>query len=167
MTHEQLHDEDAQPQAPKAKKGLQLSLKGRALRLLSLREHSRLELERKLKPHAESPQELAEALDFLQAKDFINEQRVVESVVHTRSRKLGASRVRQELQAKGLPAEAIQAAVQEMRSTELERAREVWRKKFGEPPADANARAQQIRFLMSRGFAAEVVKRVVAGADEL
>jgi regulatory protein len=75
--------------------------------------------------------------------------------------------VRQELQAKGLPAEAIQAAVQEMRSTELDRARAVWRKKFGEPPADANARAKQIRFLMSRGFAAEVVKRVVAGADEL
>ena len=167
MSHELPSSEDAQPQAPKAKRGLQLSLKGRALRLLSLREHSRLELERKLKPYEQTPGELAEALDFLQAKDFINEQRVVESVVHTRSRKLGASRVRQELQAKGLPAEAIQVAVQEMRSTELARAREVWQKKFGEPPADAHARVKQIRFLISRGFAAEVVRRVVAGADEL
>ena len=154
---------------PKAKRasGFQPSLKGRALRLLSLREHSRQELERKLKPFEEMPGELAEALDFLQAKDFINEQRVVESVVNSRSRKLGASRVRQELQAKGLPAEAIAEAVQTMRSTELERAREVWRKKFGEPPADAAARAKQVRFLISRGFAVEVVKRVVAGADEL
>ena len=147
--------------------GFQPSLKGRALRLLSMREHSRQELERKLKPFEETPGELAEALDFLQAKDFINEQRVVESVVNSRSRKLGASRVRQELQAKGLPAEAIAEAVQTMRSTELERAREVWRKKFGEPPADPAARAKQVRFLISRGFAAEVVKRVVAGADEL
>ncbi len=155
--------------SPKAKRasGFQPSLKGRALRLLSLREHSRQELERKLKPFEETPGELAEALDFLQAKDFINEQRVVESVVNSRSRKLGASRVRQELQAKGLPAEAIAEAVQTMRSTELERAREVWRKKFGEPPVDAAARAKQVRFLISRGFAAEVVKRVVAGADEL
>ncbi|MEY4726852.1 MAG: Regulatory protein RecX [Pseudomonadota bacterium] len=154
---------------PKAKRasGFQLSLKGRALRLLSLREHSRQELERKLKPFEQTPGELAEALDFLQAKDFINEQRVVESVVNSRSRKLGASRVRQELQAKGLPAEAIAEAVQTMRSTELERARDVWRKKFGEPPADPAARAKQVRFLISRGFAAEVVKRVVAGADEL
>jgi regulatory protein len=135
--------------------------------LLSLREHSRQELERKLKPFEETPGELDEALDFLQAKDFINEQRVVESVVNSRSRKLGASRVRQELQAKGLPAEAIAEAVQTMRSTELERAREVWRKKFGEPPVDQAARAKQVRFLLSRGFAAEVVKRVVAGADEL
>ena len=157
---------EVQPKAKRAS-GLQPSLKGRALRLLSLREHSRQELERKLKPFEQTPGELAEALDFLQAKDFINEQRVVESVVNARSRKLGASRVRQELQAKGLPTEAIQAAVQEMRSTELERAREVWRKKFGEPPADPVARAKQIRFLLTRGFAAEVVKRVVAGADEL
>ena len=170
------HDTQAKPQdasepqvQPKAKKasGFQPSLKGRALRLLSMREHSRQELERKLKPFEETPGELAEALDFLQAKDFINEQRVVESVVNSRSRKLGASRVRQELQAKGLPAEAIAEAVQTMRSTELERAREVWRKKFGEPPVDQSGRVKQVRFLISRGFAAEVVKRVVAGADEL
>jgi len=102
----------------------------------------------------------------LQAKDFINEQRVVESVVNSRSRKLGASRVRQELQAKGLPVEAIAEAVQAMRSTELERARDVWRKKFGEPPADPAARVKQVRFLVSRGFAPEVVRKVVAGAED-
>ena len=159
-------NEDGQPQAKRAR-GLQLSLKGRALRLLSQREHSRQELERKLKSFEETPGELAQALDFLQSKDFINEQRVVESVVNSRSRKLGASRVRQELQAKGLPAEAIAEAVQAMRSTELERAREVWRKKFGEPPIDQAARVKQVRFLVSRGFAPDVVKRVVAGADDL
>jgi regulatory protein len=91
---------------------------------------------------------------------------VVESLVNRRSNKLGASRVRQELQAKGLPAEAIAEAVQDLRSTELERAREVWRKKFGNPPSDVAARAKQIRFLVSRGFAPEVVKRVVAGAQD-
>jgi regulatory protein len=164
------HHDNAPPEAgeTKAKRaaGFQPSLKGRALRLLSLREHSRQELERKLKAFEEKPGELAEALDFLQAKDFINEQRVVESVVNSRSKKLGASRVRQELQAKGLPAEAIAEAVQSMRSTELERAREVWRKKFGAPPVDQAARVKQVRFLVSRGFAPEVVKRVVTGAED-
>jgi regulatory protein len=165
VTHDLESSDVVKPKASKAT-GFQLSLKGRALRLLSLREHSRQELERKLKPFEQTPGELAQALDFLEAKDFLNEQRVVESVVNSRSRKLGASRVRQELQAKGLPAEAIAQAVQDMRSTELERAREVWRKKFGQPPADPAARAKQVRFLVSRGFAPEVVKRVVAGADE-
>jgi regulatory protein len=170
VTHDVDSNEEETQGAKGAKakraKGFQISLKGRALRLLSQREHSRFELERKLKPFEETPGELAEALDFLQAKDFINEQRVVESVVNSRSRKLGASRVRQELQAKGLPVEAIAQAVQEMRSTELERACEVWRKRFGEPPIDQAARVKQVRFLVSRGFAPEVVKRVVAGAED-
>ena len=143
------------------------SLKGRALRLLSQREHSRKELEQKLKPHEETPGELAEALDFLAAKDFINEKRVVESVVNRRASKLGAARVRQELFAKGLPADDIAEAVEAMRSTELDRALLVWRKRFGTPPLDASERAKQVRFLVSRGFAPEVVRRVVAGADEL
>ena len=84
-----------------------LSLKGRALRLLAGREHSRAELERKLAPHETEPGELARALDDLQAKGFISEQRVVESVVHRRAARLGTGRVKQELQAKGVSAEAI------------------------------------------------------------
>ena len=150
-----------------ARLAMKPSLKGRALRLLSQREHSRKELEQKLKPHEEMPGELAEALDFLAAKDFINEKRVVESVVNRRSSKLGAARVRQELMAKGLPADDIAEAVEAMRGTELERALVVWRKKFGAPPSDASERGKQVRFLVSRGFADEVVRRVVAGADDL
>jgi regulatory protein len=165
VTHDVESNEDEKPQAKRAK-GFQISLKGRALRLLSQREHSRFELERKLKPFEETPGELAEALDFLQAKDFINAQRVVESVVNRRSAKLGASRVRQELQAKGLPVEAIADAVQAMRSTELARASEVWRKKFGEPAVDPVARLKQVRFLVSRGFSPEVVRKIVAGTDD-
>ena len=150
-----------------ARLAMKPSLKGRALRLLSQREHSRKELEQKLKPHEETPGELAEALDFLAAKDFINEKRVVESVVNRRSTKLGAARVRQELMAKGLPADDIAEAVETMRGTELERALVVWRKKFGAPPVDASDRGKQVRFLVSRGFAADVVRRIVAGVDEL
>jgi len=143
----------------------QLSLKGRALKLLAAREHSRPELERKLAPHEEAPGELAQVLDELQAKGFISEQRVVESVLHRRASRLGASRVKQELQAKGVGAEAVAEAVDQLRATEVERARAVWRKKFGEPATDAAGRAKQMRFLASRGFGAEAIRRVVAGED--
>nr|WP_285887044.1 recombination regulator RecX [Hydrogenophaga intermedia] len=142
------------------------SLKGRALRLLAQREHSRAELLRKLAPHEEAPGELAQALDELQAKGFIDEQRVIDSVIHRRAARLGASRVRQELQAKGLPPEAVAQAVDGLRGTEVDRAREVWRKKFGRAPADAAERARQMRFLAARGFGGESIRRVVAGADE-
>ena len=137
------------------------SLKGRALRLLSQREHSRLELERKLSAHETEPGTLAKALDELQARGFISEERVVESVIHRRAAKLGTARVKQELQAIGLSPEAMGEALEQLRSTELERAREVWARKFGESATDPKERARQVRFLISRGFAAEVVRKVV------
>ena len=144
----------------------QISLKGRALRLLAGREHSRVELERKLKTHETEPGELARALDELDAKGFINEQRVLESVVHRRASRLGAARVKQELQAKGLDPAAVAEAVAALRGTEVERAREVWRRKFGSPPVDATERGKQMRFLLARGFGAEAIRRVVRGSEE-
>lgn len=143
-----------------------LSLKGRALRLLSGREYSRAELVKKLTPFETTPGELAKALDELQAKDFINEQRVVDSVLHRRSAKLGAARIKQELQSKGLDAGAVLDAVDLLKSTEVERAREVWRKKFGNAPENASERGKQMRFLMSRGFGSEAIRKVIAGAFE-
>jgi hypothetical protein len=77
-----LHPGDA---GPSRKPGFTLSLKGRALRLLSNREHSRKELERKLASHEETPGELQQALDELQAKGFISDERAVESVIHRRA----------------------------------------------------------------------------------
>jgi regulatory protein len=144
----------------------QPSLKGRALRLLGRREHSRVELERKLRQHEVEPGELALALDDLQAKGFLNEQRVLESVVHRRAPRLGAMRVRQELQAKGLAPEAISQAVIDLQGSEVDRAREVWRKKFGVPAEDAQSRLKQMRFLASRGFGAEAIRRVVRGDED-
>ena len=143
-----------------------ISLKGRALRLLSGREYSRAELERKLASHEEEPGTLVKALDELQAKDFINEQRVVDSVVHRRSPKLGTQRIRQELQAKGLAPEAVAEAVAQLRTTEVDRAREVWRKKFGNSPADAAQRAKQMRFLATRGFGGDAIRKVVSGGSD-
>jgi regulatory protein len=143
----------------------QLSLKGRALRLLGTREHSRAELERKLAAREEEPGQLRRVLDELQAKGFIDEQRVLDSVLHRRSARLGAARIRQELQGKGLDPQLVAIAVDGLRSTELERARAVWRKKFRELPADAKERAKQARFLAARGFGGEVIRRVLAGAD--
>jgi regulatory protein len=143
-----------------------LSLKGRALRLLSGREYSRAELERRLAPFEEETGALAKVLDELQAKDFISEQRVLESVLHRRAAKLGTSRIRQELQAKGLEPEAVAQAVEQLRASEVERAREVWRKKFGAPAADAAERAKHMRFLATRGFGGDTIRKVLSGAFE-
>ena len=151
------------PPAPRSAPAFQPSLKGRALRLLSMREHSRQELDRKLAAHEEEPGELARALDELQAKGFISEQRVAESVLNRRAARLGAGRIRQELYAKGLDGEVVAQAMEQLKGTELDRAREVWRRKFDALPADPTERARQSRFLAARGFSGEVIRKVLAG----
>jgi len=144
--------------------GPKLSLTGRALRLLSAREHSRVELQRKLAPFEETPGELAAVLDKLAAKDLQSEQRAVDSLVHRRSAKLGTARIRQEMHSKGMDPQAMADAVEQLRGSEQARAFEVWRKKFGSPAATPAERAKQVRFLASRGFGGEAIARVVSGA---
>jgi regulatory protein len=141
--------------------GGQPSLKGRALRYLAAREHSRAELERKLSRYEEEPGTVAQALDELAAKGFISDARVVQSVVHQRAPRMGAARVKQELVNKGIAPEAIAEAVAGLRDTELARAREVWRRRFDALPLDARERGRQARFLLARGFASTVVARVL------
>ncbi len=143
-----------------------LSLKGRALRALAGRDYSRVELERKLASFETEPGQLAKALDELQAKGFLDEQRAADSLAHRRGQKLGTARVVQEMKARGIDAEAIAQTASQLKATELERAREVWRKKFGQTPVDANERSKQMRFLITRGFSAETIRRVVAHDDE-
>jgi len=143
-----------------------LSLKGRALRLLSGREYSRQELARKLARFEELPGSLAVVLDELQAKGFISEQRVVESVLNRRAAKLGVSRIRQELQGKGLEPVLVAQTIANLQASELTRARAVWQKKFAAPAADAPAAAKQMRFLAARGFSGEVIRHVVSARVE-
>jgi regulatory protein len=63
-------------------------------------------------------------------------------------------------------AAAVEKVASAARATELDRARAAWRKRFGAPPANALDRARQMRFLQSRGFSFDVIRRVVAGAED-
>ena len=149
-----------------------LSVKGRALRYLAQREHSRAELERKLARHVEDQPEasaqaqIAAALDELSAKGLLSEARVAESVLLSQGRRYGVRRLKQTMQAKGLAPELVARTLQQARATELERAQDVWQRRFGSPPADAAERARQMRFLAGRGFEGDVIRRVVRGSDE-
>lgn len=145
-----------------------LSLKGRALRLLAQREHSRSELQAKLARHVQDGDDLAAILDELQAKDFINPARVAESVLHQRAPRLGTQRVLQELRRKGLDEELVRASAQQLAVTEYARALAVWRQRFGSapPPQTPQERARRMRFLAARGFAADVVRRVLRSAGQ-
>jgi regulatory protein len=103
-------------------------------------------------------------LDWLVANKYLSETRFVESRVNARSRKQGTLLIKLELARHGLALEPEQAAT--LRETEFARAQALWQRKFGEIAPDARLRARQARFLAARGFAADVVRRVVGGEEE-
>jgi len=146
---------------------LATSLRARALALVSRREMSRAELRKKLEPLAaslgNSPAELDQLLDSLIQSNFQSDKRYAEALVHHRARRFGASRIAQELKEKGIAPELSSDAVRELRASEEARAFHVWRRKFSTPASSAEERAKQGRFLISRGFSADVVRRVIGG----
>jgi len=146
-----------------------LSLKARALRALAQREHSRLELARKLQPHAADAAQgaLETLLDELQAQGWLSDARFAEALSRNRATRQGVARIRAELRLRGVAAEQVEQATAALAGSEAERAQQVWQKKFGQPPLDAAERARQIRFLLARGFATGLACRVVppVGSD--
>jgi regulatory protein len=99
-------------------------------------------------------------LDALAADGYLDETRFIESRLHLRAGRFGAQRIQQELAQHGLKLDAEQQTA--LRATELERAREVWHKRFGaEPAREPTEQARQTRFLLARGFAPEVVRRLL------
>jgi regulatory protein len=144
----------------------QKSLRERALGLLARREHSRAELGRKLRPHVVAEDDLVALLDDLVRRKQLSEERYAESRANTLSRKFGAARIAQELRSKGLDKELAGRAAEAARSTEVERARAVWLRKFRKAPESREERAKQMRFLQSRGFSFDAIRAVVRGTDE-
>jgi regulatory protein len=141
----------------------QVPLRVRALRLLARREYSRVELERKLAPHVADPAEVVSLIAEFERRGWLSEGRVVEQVVASRRRRYGAARIAHELREKGIGEDAVRAAVAGLRETEIDRAREVWRGKFGKLPQSTAERARQVRFLQSRGFSIETAMHVLRG----
>jgi len=146
-----------------------LSLKARAVGLLSRREHSRIELQRKLAPHAENPEALSKVLDELSREGWQSDERFTQGLVHRKATGHGLTRIVQDLKKQGITPEAIATVRSALKETELSRAQAVWAQKFGSQPIQfplsLSEYARQGRFLASRGFSTEVIRRVLKDAS--
>ena len=141
-------------------------LRERALSLLARREHSRAELARKLEAAGFAREEIFQLLDAFEAKNWLSDQRFAESYVADHRARAGSVKLAYDLRQRGVPDSVIEGVLSDNRDSELERAREVWQKKFGAAPADVPEKSRQIRFMQSRGFTPEVIRRAIGGGDE-
>ena len=124
---------------------------------------------------AEIPASLSDTvnalLDELAETGWQSDQRFAEMWIQAHGRRHGAMRLQQDLRQRGIPAELIQAALAEHQAAapeqdELSRARVIWARKFAHPPSNPQERNKQYRVMLSRGFSASVVSKVLAGSGE-
>ena len=169
------------------------SLKARALRLLSQREHSRAELAKKLgdwvslqakadrarnaldpdqeKTQADAPAlshevQIAAVLDDFEKRGWLSDARFAEALVRRRSERYGMRRIKDELQRAGVASDASAALLDGLKNTEFERAKELFERKFDGIAEDQKIRARQYRFLVSKGFNPEIVAKVIGGRQK-
>jgi regulatory protein len=140
---------------------LEKSLRQRALEYLSKREYSAVELAKKLKGYAEEADDIAALIADFKTRGWLSDARYAEQMVHARQAKFGIARVAHELREKGVDDALISEAIAGLQGNEVERAREIWRKKFKAAPTTREEWAKQARFLQSRGFTFEVIKQIL------
>ncbi len=151
------------------------TLLNHAVSLLARREYSRAELERRLERYLRETADddrpeatIVSVLDQLERRNLLSDQRYAASRLRTRAERFGDARLRHDLREHGVPDAAASQAMAVMGGDELSRARALWQRRFGQLPANAAERARQGRFLQSRGFALDTIRRVLRGpaADE-
>jgi regulatory protein len=130
------------------------------VRLLALREHSRLELSRKLLQRKADPTRLEQVLDQLQQDGLQSDERFTESFIEGRiNRGQGPVRIRRELNERGVDASLIERYLQIYDGEWRELMARVHDAKFGSGQVRENKElAKRARFLEYRGFAGEMIR---------
>jgi len=131
------------------------------LEYLGKREYSYHELGQKLKSYAEETDDIAALLEDFKTRGWLSDKRFTDQLVHARASKFGSAKVANELREKGIADDLVRDAVEKVKENELENALEVWRKKFKTPASNRDEWAKQARFLQSRGFGFDIIKKAL------
>ncbi len=133
-----------------------------AMDMLARREHSALELRRKLVTRGYADDDIDAALAGLQRDRLQSDERFAEAYVHSRVEAgMGPVRIRHELRERGVDESLIESALAPL-ADDWERllAQQRERKYGAAIPDDYAARMKQARFLQNRGFSADSVMRL-------
>ena len=129
-------------------------IRHKAIHLLSLREHSRKELQQKLLLRDYALPDIVQVLDEFIKKDLQSDERFAEA--YTRSRRLkgyGPERIQMELQQRGVSDELITAAIEGQDESWHEAALRVYQKKFGKTELKTfQEKIKRQQFMRYRGF---------------
>nr|VFK20330.1 MAG: regulatory protein [Candidatus Kentron sp. LPFa]VFK34170.1 MAG: regulatory protein [Candidatus Kentron sp. LPFa] len=139
----------------------------KALSLLARREHSTIELSRKLMARGIEKDLVASVVSRLRGKNLLSDARFAENFARQRiANGYGPVRIRHDLRERGIDEETARQNLPQEGEEWIHKAAEVRRKRFGASrPKDHRDRARQIRFLSYRGFTNEHIRKVLDGMN--
>jgi len=138
-----------------------------ALRILTGRDHSKSELNRKLKRRGFRPEDIEKAVSECERLDYINDERTARVYIRQMIRKgHGLNRIRHEMDKKGLRGQRIQNILDGIESDidEAQGAERILEKniKRFERENDLKKRRDKIyRFLYARGFSPDTIRKLI------
>ena len=136
-----------------------------AMDYLARREHTRVELERKLLQKEFDAEEVRRVLDKLHEDNLQSDHRFAEHFASQRIRTgHGPLKIKMELQAHGVCEEMIEELFQALTVDWQELAQSVFERKYGENSLslDIQEKAKRQRFLQQRGFTFEQIRKVLS-----
>ena len=142
---------------------MKASAKQTAVKLLARREHSVLEIQRKLQQRDFPAEEIALALVELVQGDWLSDERYAEAYVRSRRLKgFGPVRIAMELSERGVDEQLVSNALVEDDEIWMETLHQTYQRKYhGSSPEDFHEKAKRMRFLQYRGFTSDKISKVV------
>jgi Uncharacterized protein conserved in bacteria len=135
---------------------------------LARREHSALELARKLRLRGYDEASVTSLIATLHAEGFQSDDRFADSYVHNRIEKgYGPYRITQELRERGIHDDLIQNYLDRFAEEWPRHAARARKKRFGGKfPVLFGEQARQSRFLEQRGFNRDLIRKIFKTGDE-
>lgn len=138
------------------------SLLSLAIKYLSRKDYSQESLRDKLSNYCDSKSEIDNVIEYLKTKGFISDKRFVKNIIDKYSINYGYSFIINLLKNNRVDSDLILEETSFLKDTELDRACSLAKRKFPKGiSGDIRSYSRCARFLSNRGFAKDIVYKVI------
>ncbi|HEX4859513.1 MAG TPA: regulatory protein RecX [Usitatibacteraceae bacterium] len=138
-------------------------MRSHAIGWLARRDLSRATLIGRIRALGATVEAAEQIARWCEERGFLCEGRLADNLSRRLGARFGTRRIARHLRDKGIDAAHAASALGDLQETEFARAWAVWTRRFGVLPTSSADSARQQRFLVTRGFSGDIVRRILRG----
>ena len=139
----------------------------RCMNLLKSKDYTRRQLEDKLKRGGYPPEIIANALDYVESFDYVNDERYTRNFIEYNMQSKSRTRIENDLMRKGICRDVIVKAFDELKSDGMEIDEEsmihrlLLKKNYHAQTATNDEKRKMFAFLYRKGFHSDIIRRAL------